>query len=89
MVSKLYKKEQLCNEQIEPDPVDSGPLDKRLVSTVRLNILLFLSRICCCLKPKKEEQFFLEGIHRFREEIDIVEFFKKSVQIREFLKRIT
>ena len=66
MVSKLYKKEDLYDGRREPDHEDSGALDKRLVSTIRLNVFVFLSKLCCCLKRTKEEKFFIEGLYQFR-----------------------
>ena len=86
MVSKLYKKEDLYDERTEPDPEDRGSINKKLVHTLRLNLFVFLSRLCCCLKRTKEEKFFLEGLYRFREEIDIIEFFRRSMQMKEHSK---
>ena len=92
LVSKLYQKEQLkVTDDMDFDKTyinDSGTLDKSKASTLKLNFLLFFSKCCPFLKSSNEEKYFLQGLKRYKQDIDIVEFFRTFGKVKSLLESI-
>ena len=70
LVASIYKKESLRESQGEVTEYsleDQGPLKKSKVSTLRLNFIYFFAKLCpCCIRPTREEKYFLRGLEKYK-----------------------
>ena len=58
------------------------------MSAFKLNVVLLLTKLCpCFIKPSKEEKFYMQGMQQYKQEIDIIEFFRTFLEVKAISKR--
>ena len=95
LVAQLYSKDELSdsnelNTTEQKFQIDAtSTLNKAKVSTFRLNIIWFFSNIFpCCIRPNKEERYFIRGLKEFRAELDVIEFMRSRINTKKLLQQI-